>query len=211
MRRVHGTSEFGDDLVALLLCTWPRWRRVTSRLIAAIEDSGLLSEEELDELAESLLAHELVISYPLGWVSSDWLKLEGGITLPEDTLGHREVSVRPPLRRWAAARALRASPGRLGELVEIAEGFEPHGRDAAIHGLLDAAGVLAEAELRELVQRALRSGQAPVRRAALDRIAQLDGREAALRTARSDPNAAVRAWRPSSLPLQLLGDHEEAA
>jgi hypothetical protein len=62
--------------VALLLCSCRRWDRVTTRLIAAIEASGLLCDPDLDELAESLLSHELVISYPLAWVSPQWLDVD---------------------------------------------------------------------------------------------------------------------------------------
>ena len=41
--KVQGTSALPMSFVALMLCTCRRWDRVTSRLIAAIEDSGLLS------------------------------------------------------------------------------------------------------------------------------------------------------------------------
>ncbi len=50
---MHGTSELPMSFVALMVCTCGRWDRVTSRLIAAVEDSALLDESELDELAES--------------------------------------------------------------------------------------------------------------------------------------------------------------
>jgi hypothetical protein len=40
--KVQGTGELPMSFVALMLCTCRRWDRVTSRLIAAIEDSGLL-------------------------------------------------------------------------------------------------------------------------------------------------------------------------
>ena len=49
----HGRGTLPSSLVALLLCTCHRWDRVTTKLIAAIEDSGLLTSVELDELAES--------------------------------------------------------------------------------------------------------------------------------------------------------------
>ena len=35
-------------VVALMVCTCPRWDRVTTRLIAAVEDSALLDDAELD-------------------------------------------------------------------------------------------------------------------------------------------------------------------
>jgi hypothetical protein len=56
----------------------------------------------------------------------------------------------------------------------------PRHRDALLHGLLDAAASLAAGQRRQLVRRALRSGIARVRRAALDELCELDGPEAAL-------------------------------
>jgi hypothetical protein len=202
--RVHGTGELPAAFVALLLCSCRRWDRVTTRLIAAIEASRLLSDADLDELAESLLSHELVISYPLTWVSPQWLDVDISdgtsrtCTVDEDTLGHHRPRFEPPLRRWAARRALRADAARLDDLLGGAEGFEPRHRDALIHGLLDAADVLEEAPRRRLVRRGLQTAQASVRRTALDRLCELDGPEKAVRRARSDPNATVRKWRPQS-------------
>jgi hypothetical protein len=73
----------------------------------------------------------------------------------------------------------------------------PRHRDALLHGLLDAADGLDAGQCRQLAGRALRSGIARVRRAALDRLCELDGPEAALRHARPDADRTVRAWRPA--------------
>jgi hypothetical protein len=54
---VHGTGELPASFVALMVCACRRWDRATSRLIAAIEDSGLLDDADLDELADSFLSH----------------------------------------------------------------------------------------------------------------------------------------------------------
>lgn len=203
--KVHGTGELPAAFVALLLCSCRRWDRVTTRLIVAIEASGLLCHADLDELVESLLSHELVISYPLAWVSPQWLDVDLSdgtsrtYTVDEDTLGQHRPSFEPPLRRWAAGRALRADPARLDDLLSAAAEFQPRHRDALIHGLLDAADALEEeAPRRRLVRRGLQAAQASVRRTALDRLCELDGSERALRRARSDPNATVRKWRPQS-------------
>jgi hypothetical protein len=48
--------------------------------------------------------------------------------------------------------------------------------------------------------RGLRSGIARVRRAALDRLCELDGPGAALRRAGSDADQTVRVWRPPGTP-----------
>jgi hypothetical protein len=47
--------------------------RVTAKLIAAVEDCGVLSGPDLDELAESLLSDEVVAVIPLAWISGLWL------------------------------------------------------------------------------------------------------------------------------------------
>ncbi len=74
--------------------------------------------------------------------------------------------------------------------------FEPRHRDAAIHGLLDAADGLDEPGLRTLVDRGLRTAHGSVRIAALELLCELDGAEPARRLAAADPNAQVRKWRP---------------
>ncbi len=173
---LHGPDELPVAFVALLLCSCRRSDRVTTRLIAAIEPSGVLCDSDLDELAESLLSHELVISYPLTWISPQWLDIDLS----------------------AARRALRADPTRLDDLLSAAEGFQPRHRDALIHGLLDAADVLDKAQRCGVVRRGLQTAQASVRRTALDRLCELDGPQKAVRRARSDSNATVRKWRPQS-------------
>jgi hypothetical protein len=196
------TGDLPVSLVALLLCTCRRWDRVTARLIAGIEESGLLTDDALNDLAESLLADELVVSYPLAWVWPQWLDEDLGdgagrvYTVDHDTLGEHRPLLEPPLRRWAARRALRADPERLDDLLRAASRLAPRHRDALIHGLLDTADVLNEDRQRSLVLRGLETAQAGVRRTALDRLCALDGPEAARRRARIDANAAVRRWQP---------------
>ena len=204
LARVHASSELPASFVALLVITCQRWDRVTSRLIAAVEESGLLGDADFDELSESVLSHELVISYPLTWVSPQWLDIDlsdgtrRAYTVDEDTLGQHRPSFEPPLRRWAARRALQADPTRLDELLSAAEELEPRHRDALIHGLLDAADALDETARRRLIRRGLRTAQASVRRTALDRLCELDGPEKARHRARADTNASVRKWQPRS-------------
>lgn len=92
----------------MLVCTCRRWDRVTSKLIAAIHDSGRLGDAELDELADAFLAHDHVISYPLTWASQQWLEIDlhdgtgRTYTVTEDTPAQHRVRLEPPLRRWAA-------------------------------------------------------------------------------------------------------------
>ena len=202
LTRVHGTGELPFSLAVVLVCTCQRWDRVTAKLIAAIHDSGLLDDTELDELADAFLAHDHVISYPLAWASPQWLEIDlhdgtgRTYTVTEDTPAQHRVRPEPPLRRWAARQALHTRPERLAELLSTAERFEPRHRDAAIHGLLDAAYVLDESARRTVVDRGLRTAQGSVRIDALEHLCELDGPETARRRAAADPNAQVRKWRP---------------
>jgi len=202
LRRTRGRGTLPGSFVALLLCTCHRWDRVTAKLIAAIEDSGMLTGAELDELAESLLSEEVVVEFPLAWVSERWVEIDPAdgttrdVTLAGETMTHDQRRLEPPLRRWAAARALRSDPARLADMLKRADGLPPRHRGALLHGLLDAADRLDAGDRRQLVHRALRSGIARVRRAALDRLCGLDGPQAALRRARRDADCTVRAWHP---------------
>jgi len=205
---VGGSSDLPASFVALLLCTCRRWDRVTAKLIAELQDSGLLNDAELDELAEAFLAHEQAISYSLAWVSPEWLEVEldagtgRTVTVDENTLAAHRPSIAPPLRRWAANRALRSSPARLDELLHTAERFEPRPRSALIQGLLDTADALDTSDQRTLVDQGLQSGQTSLKLTALDRLCELDSPETVLRRARSDTNATVRAWLPAAEPMQ---------
>ncbi len=215
LAKLHCTSELPASFVALMACTCQRWDRVTARLIAAVQDSALLDDAELDELAESFLSHEHVISYLLAWISPQWLQvaLDAGngrtCTVDDDTLAQHRPSFEPPLPRWAAQRALRSNPARLNNLLGAARGFEPRHRDALVHGLLDAADVVDDGRRRRLISRGFQTAQASVRHTALDRLCELDGPEKARRRARADSNAAVRKWQPrgpeTSQTLTLLG------
>lgn len=200
---VHGTGTLPDAFLAMLLCTCDRWGRVTAKLIGAVEGSGILTSADLDELAESFLGEEVVIEYPFLWVCPRGLDLgssdeAAGFVVDEDTMAQTRRRPEPPLRRWAAARALRSDSGRLDDLLISTGPFPPRHRDAALHGLLDAADALEEADRRRLVRRGLRCSVGSVRRSALDRLCELDGPDAALRRARADVNRAVRAWRPAT-------------
>jgi hypothetical protein len=116
LRSVHGTGALGDQVLVLLLCTCHRWDRVTAKLIAAIQDTGLVSDHDFDGVAESFLVDEVVIEYPLAWISPQWLEidLEDGagrtVTIDEDTPTRSQLRPEPPLRRWAAARAFASRP-----------------------------------------------------------------------------------------------------
>jgi hypothetical protein len=206
LTRVHATGEMPAWRVALLVCTCQRWRRVTAKLIAALEASRLLDDRELDQLAAWLLDREPAITYPLAWISTQWLEidLDDGTQRiqaidPSTPVTYRP-RVAPPLVRWAARRVLRSDPARLTKLLNAADQSQPHDRDALIHGLLDAADTLDVIERRGLIDRGLHGGQSHVRLAALDLLCELDGPDAARGRAQVDPNATIREWRP---PIEL--------
>lgn len=203
LRSMRGTGELGDGLLALLLCTCGRWHRVTAKLIAAIEESALLTGAEADALAEAFLADEVLVECPVDWLRPDLVDLEFGddvvITVADDLPVVERRHPEPPLRRWAATRTLRADPGRLDELLEIARRLSPAHRDAVLHGLLDAASDLEAPEQRRLVTRGLQAGTAAARRRALDVLCDLDSPDAARRRARRDRNEQVRNWRPPAV------------
>lgn len=206
LRSVRGTGELGDGFLALLLCTCGRWDRVTAKLIVALEESELLAGTDLDTLAESFLAHEVIVECPVGWLHPDLVGLEFGddvddvvVAVADDIPIVERRHPQPPLRRWAGARALRADPGRLDELLESAGRLRPAHRDALVQGLLDSASGLVPPDRRRLVTRGLRAGTAAARRRAIDVLCDLDGPEAARRRAQRDHNEHVRRWRPNAL------------
>jgi hypothetical protein len=54
--------------------------------------------------------------------------------------------IRPPLRRWAAARIARGDPGHTGDVLARVHTLDAHGGDAVMAGLLDMCeGLLDDA------------------------------------------------------------------
>jgi hypothetical protein len=208
LSRVCGTGGLGAGLAALLICTSPRWDRVTRQLIAALEASGVLTDDELDRLADTLAADAVVFEFPAAWVSPEWLEID--ITPPGSARRYRidehtpmavTRDIAPPLRRWSARRMLAADPSRFTDLLDLARRLDPRDRGALVLGLLDANGALNAGDRRRLMRIGLATGMARVRCAALDLMTELDGAEAALRRAAGDSDAQVRAWRPRELAV----------
>lgn len=136
LRSVRGTGELGDGFLALLLCTCSRWDRVTAKLIVALEESDLLACGDLDSLAESFLTDEVIVECPVSWLRPDLVGLEFGDDAGDvvfTVAGEIPITERrrpePPLRRWAAARALRADPGLLDALLDDAGSLPPAHRE----------------------------------------------------------------------------------
>lgn len=64
---------------------------------------------------------------------------------PDDRPVRFAREVRPPLRRWAAERAVRSDPCCWGAIVQQARQVDPRGGAAIIHGLVDSVDLLAPA------------------------------------------------------------------
>lgn len=227
-RHFHLEDPTDAASTALLLCTDYRWRKATHHLIHELDESGLLDEHALDQLADWFVAADLEVKLPrrlfagapvvFASRSHDMTLM---VELPHTAQalarsGQRRDadlvsvprSVWPPLRRWAAARHLRSATASWHELVVIAD--ELPSRDAAmiLAGVMDAADTIPEGERATAVERGLISGSGIVRLAALPALAAFEGIDAARQRAAADPSEKVRAWaekasRPNQLPLGM--------
>jgi hypothetical protein len=163
----HGDGQPGAFDTALLICTDRSWRHTTGPVIAWIEASGLLSVAELDELTELFLQ-------------------------PGPAQAERQV--RPPLRRWAAARRLRARPGALTALQALAENLDPNSGAGVVQGICDGLDVLPDDMGAAVLATALRWPRANVRKLALERLIDRGEYERAYQLGSTDPDTGLRRW-----------------
>ncbi len=193
-QRLHRDRPAHALRTAQLICTDLRWRRVTAPLIVDIEQSGILDDRALDQLADGFLWEG-----QLGWpVPEQWLR-EGTVRVRRGA--HKAVRtavvvdrmVPPPLRRWAAARVVTRDPRRAADvLVRIGE-MEAGDGDPTMTGLLDAAISLPPEARVAMTELGCAWTNGTVRLRALKLLAETD-RETALRGAAADASATVRAW-----------------
>ncbi|MCC5952704.1 MAG: hypothetical protein JJU45_11475 [Acidimicrobiia bacterium] len=232
-RGFHREDPTDAATTALLLCTDHRWRKATHHLIHELDESGLLDDHALDQLAEWFLAAGVHVKVPRrlfagapvaftpsgsgdATVTVDPPRREG---VPSRSGRRREAdlvsiprSVWPPLRRWAAARQLRSAEASWRDLVAIAD--ELPSRDAAmiVAGVMDAADTIPDGERTTAVEVGLTSSSGIVRLAALPALAAIEGIDAARRRAAADPAEKVRAWAtkaPRPRPFSV-GEHPES-
>lgn len=157
--RFHADEPDGAVVTALLLLTDRRWRNATGRLVRRIEDSGFVPDDQLDLLAQAFLAGPQVYwEAPAGWFDGPTIVLDPDSDGVVDVVDPEELEepddgpvvfareIRPPLRRWAAARAVRSDPDRWGALVERAREVDPRAGAAIMLGVIDALDALAPAE-----------------------------------------------------------------
>ncbi len=121
-----------------------------------------------DTLPDSFVALLLCTCHRRRRVTAKLIAAGHAMIVDDNTMAWTERRPEPPLRRWAAARALRNGPRRLDELLSMAETTSPRHRDTLLHGLLDTVDALEREDRGRVVQRALRCGIARVRRSALD-------------------------------------------
>lgn len=205
LRSAHRDRPDGAAQTAFLLLTDPRWRRATSRLVRAIDESGLVPEEHLDLLARAVLAannNTLYWKAPAEWFDGPEIALppraakrrRNQRTKPDDAPVMVARQIQPPLRRWAAARLLRADPSFWGGVVQRARELDPIAAAAVVAGLVDAADALTPAARDVVLELALAWGARAPRLAALDQLARHGQPERARQLARHDPDAAIRRW-----------------
>lgn len=178
-RRFHKHNGEGAALTAVLLCTDHRWRRAAHLLIRRLADSGLLTDEDLDALAEQFTSREVTVT----------------------TVSGRSLSqpVWPPLRRWAAARLVNNDGSAWRSLLDQATAEPSRDGAALAAGVMDAAKAIPLDQQLTATEEGLVWGSGIVRLAALPALARVVGDEAAIRRAQDDPNVKVRRWSPGSV------------
>lgn len=203
-QRLHRDRPAHALRTAQLILTDLRWRRVTAPLIVDIEESGILDERALDQLADGFLWEDtLVWPVPEQWLRDGTVRVRRGSHKRGRTAVVIDRMIPPPLRRWAAARIVRRQPRRAVDVLERIGGMDAGAGDATMAGLLDAAASLPPEARVALTELGCAWPNGTVRLRALKLLAETD-REAALRGAATDASATVRGWGQklaSQLPL----------
>ena len=214
-QRLHRDRPAHALRTAQLICTDLRWRRVTAPLIVDIEQSGILDERGLDQLADGFLWEDkLAWPVPEQWLRDGTVRVGRKRPKPGRTAVVIDRIIPPPLRRRAAARVVRREPSRAAEVLVRIDGMDAGAGEATMAGLLDAAVSLPREARVELTELGCAWPNGTVRLRALELLAETD-REAALRGAAADDSATVRAWgqkvaSPPRWPDRRAGDHTRA-
>lgn len=218
--RAHHAAAPGALDTARLLLTDRRWDRSTSALVRELVATGLLSDPDLDALARELLAdeflhyrlenqlleHTMVIVLedpaetqddvqdgpedPADVDTEDLGEMEGGGATEAAWTASRRI--RPPLRRWAAARAAARSLIPLDELLARAEDLPARDAGEALRGVVDELASLPSDVAAPLLERALTWPALSVRRSALQHLLAHGEAKRARELAAADKDAQVR-------------------
>ena len=217
----HDAEPETSVTTATLLLTDRRWRGSLWLLVRRIADSGLLTDEQLDLLAQAFLAADRYVywSVPDHWFSESEVVVvsyegeeEDGEVAERDgpTVAAREVA--PPLRRWAVSHLLDREPAGWPRLLARARDLDSRHGAAAVAGMFDSIESLPAKAQALLVTKGTAWPHQSVRRAALEFVAARDGADVAYQLAHADPNAKIRAWANTLVkPVrELRGDVEES-
>src|ERR1035437_1200780 len=166
-RRVHATNRDEALQTASLLCTDRRWRRITGRLVAEVEDKKLLDGGGLDGLAGG---HR------------------GNRTL------YMERQVATPLRRWAARLLSVRHPSSVAAILTRLDTLPSRDRDAVMVGLLDASPQYPEEARETLISAGCEWPGGSVRWRALQLLAESGRHEDVQSRAMRDASAKIRNW-----------------
>ncbi|MGH2513725.1 MAG: hypothetical protein ACRDGQ_13700, partial [Candidatus Limnocylindrales bacterium] len=183
-RQHHGNGEPDALTTALLLCTDRRWEPYTGRLVAGLVDTGILDEANRGELVECFLWSDVYrVEYPIGWFGTRLVVVDPNpaagsapeiVEVDPVTLVPVERHIAPPLRRWAAAAALRRDPGTFAAVIRRARELDPRAGAAAMSGALDAVDALGQAGARRAIEFGLVWPRGSVRIQAIDLLADVD-------------------------------------
>ncbi|MEX2290266.1 MAG: hypothetical protein WD794_08080 [Mycobacteriales bacterium] len=201
LRTHHGTAPGALDTARLLL-TDRRWERLSGKLVHGLVRTGLLTDEDLDALALELLADEwLVYRAEDVFTGGISVELPGPDRLddgPDDDTPAADgqlVALRyipPPLRRWAAARAVRRSLLSAPDLFALLNELPARAAGETVRGMVDELETLPADEGEQLLETALGWPAKAVRVAALDRLIERGDPERAARLAADDADQSVR-------------------
>ena len=209
-KKLHGDGTPKAVRTAGLLCTDLRWRRCAATLVGRVEDSGILTATELDELSEAWLWEDHYYwPVPGTWVRKN-RKPARQVRHSGSELVSIERRIWPPLRKWSARRIATEDPGRRGDVLERITGLDSRGGDAAMAGLLDAAEGFSEVARSALVELGCKWRSGSVRHRALQLLAAWDPERAAT-MASNDASEVVRrqAGRLQQIHVTAGDDSEE--
>lgn len=202
--RAHHSGAPGALDTARLMLTDRRWDRLTGRLVRDLVATGLLGEDDLDALAVELLSGpvlehrldarqfsaEVVVLLPAPDGQDDADDEESVSDLPDHVVLRRRI--RPPLRRWAAARAAARLLAPPDQLLAWAQALPA--RDAAelVRGIVDELEGLPPHQREPLLQGALAWPSGAVRRSALQHLLDRGEADRVRELAAADDDAGVR-------------------
>ena len=206
-RRLHRGGEAGALDSALLLCTDRQWHTVSAKVIAGMVDSGILDDDDQDQLADTLLWNEQVhYRHPIWWIGTTFVEYSldspaPGRTIRVDpntpTTAHR--SVWPPLRTWAAGRVLTRRRASVRDVLEHARSLPARDAAAVVTGAVRVADDLDEDQARTVLNAALAWGHKAPRKAALEQLLVRGEDELVQTLAGNDPDASIRRWASEEL------------